>query len=173
MPRSIASLTIACALLLLVGSVEVRGQVPCAFVGDFAAFRDVVGPQTVGTCLEDEHLNETNGNTEQRTSGGLLVRRAEGGITAFTDGVTTWLNGPNGLESRPNDQQFPWELEVAAALPSFAIDRTAPSPSPSPLMSPSPCRFSCPVGSCTPSRSARRRSPRPRRAPGPSSDTPP
>jgi hypothetical protein len=138
MPRTIASLTIACALLLALGSVEVRGQVPCTFAGDFAAFRDVVGPQTVGTCLEDEHVNETNGNTEQRTSGGLFVRRAEGTITAFTDGVTTWLNGPNGLEIRPNGQQLPWEVELAAALPSLLVDGSAPSPSPSPLVSPSP-----------------------------------
>jgi hypothetical protein len=138
MPRTIASLTIACALLLVVVSVEVRGQVPCTFAGDFAVFRDVVGPQTVGTCLEDEHANEANGNTEQRTSGGLLVRRAEGTITAFTDGITTWLNGPNGLESRPNGQQFPWEVELAATLPSLVVDGMAPSPSPLVPMSPSP-----------------------------------
>lgn len=27
----------------------------------------------------------------------------------FTDGSTTWINGPYGLQARPNDARFPWE----------------------------------------------------------------
>ena len=32
-------------------------------------------------------------------------------FTAFTDGATTWVNGPNGLQSRPNGVRFSWERD--------------------------------------------------------------
>src|SRR5205823_7139768 len=35
-------------------------------------------------------------------------------LAEFTDGTTTWINGPNGLVSRPNGECFPWESCVAA-----------------------------------------------------------
>ena len=41
--------------------------------------------------------------------GGLLVWRKADNFTAFTDGGTTWVNGPNGLQSRPNGERFSWE----------------------------------------------------------------
>jgi hypothetical protein len=99
MLRTVASLIIAFVLILVAGSIEVSGQVPCTIVGGFAALRDGVGAQTVGTCLEDERVNAENGNIEQRTSGGLLLCRNGGPITAFTDGVTTWFDGPFGIQS--------------------------------------------------------------------------
>lgn len=136
MLRTVASLTSAFVLILVAGSVEVSGQVPCAVVGGFATLRDLVGPQTAGDCVEDERLNAENGNVEQHTSGGLLLRRDGSTITAFTDGVTTWLNGPNGLESRPNGNQFSWEVDLAAALPSWSS--ISPLASPAPLGAASP-----------------------------------
>ncbi|HEX2924089.1 MAG TPA: hypothetical protein VHS28_08695, partial [Chloroflexota bacterium] len=36
---------------------------------------------------------------------------------AFTDGVTTWVNGPEGVLDRPNDVRFAWEKESAASPP--------------------------------------------------------
>src|SRR5262245_56179157 len=86
-------------------------QPGCRFVLGFAALRDLVGAQKVGNCLEDEHFNLENGDAEQRTSGGLLVWRKADNFTAFTDGGTTWVNGPNGLQSRPNGKRFAWEKE--------------------------------------------------------------
>jgi len=87
--RTIASLDLGSAPVPAVGSVEVSSQLPCAIVGGFAYLRDAIGAQTVGVCLENERVNLENGNTEQRTSGGLLLRRTGGAITAFTDGLTT------------------------------------------------------------------------------------
>jgi hypothetical protein len=149
MYRTLASLTVACALLLVVGSVEVSGQAPCAIVGDFAILRDAIGSQTVGTCLEDERANVQNGNIEQHTSGGLLLRRTGSPIVAFTDGVTTWIYGPYGVQTRPNGQQFPWEVDFAAAMPSFVMTATAPPPPPgepaSPVALTSPAALASPA----------------------------
>ena len=137
MRRTVATLTIAFALMLLAGSVEVSGQVPCGFVGGFASLRALVGAEKVGGCLEDERVNPENGNAEQRTAGGLLVRRAGEGVSAFTDGVTTWVDGPNGLQSRPNDNRFAWELEtMAAAAALAATEPTATSTPPADALPP-------------------------------------
>jgi hypothetical protein len=87
-------------------------QPGCGFTLGFKALRDQI-PQVVGQCLENERVNQANGNTEQRTTGGLLVWRKADNWTAFTDGTTTWLNGPQGLESRPNTERFPWEQDAA------------------------------------------------------------
>src|SRR6185295_5840172 len=55
-----------------------------------------------GDCVENEWHNAENGDGLQRTTHGLLVWRAADNWTAFTDGYTTWINGPNGIESRLN-----------------------------------------------------------------------
>jgi hypothetical protein len=102
-------------------------QAGCVFTLGFKALRDQI-PQVVGQCLENERVNPANGNTEQRTTGGLLVWRAADNWTAFTNGATTWLNGPFGLQSRANaGPLFPWETGAvagggspAAAPPSAA-----------------------------------------------------
>ena len=74
MQRTVASLIIALALILVAGSVDVSGQEPCNIAADFAALRDLVGAQKVGDCLEQERVNPQTGSSEQRTSGGLLIR---------------------------------------------------------------------------------------------------
>ena len=80
----------------------------CRFVLGFAALETLI-PMQVGTCLDDEAHNPVNGDTLQRTSGGLLVWRKADNRTAFTDGYHTWVNGPEGLRERLNSQRFPWE----------------------------------------------------------------
>lgn len=127
----------AVAGLFVVGSVggpfPVTAQAdPCRFVLGFAALREAVGTAKVGTCLEDERFNQENGNAEQRTSGGLLVWRKGDNFTAFTDGGTSWVAGPNGVQSRPNAERFAWErdpVQPVAASPRPA----APAPAPAPL----------------------------------------
>ena len=102
-------------VLILAGAwwnAPASAQAPaCRFVLGFAALRDLVGREKVGDCLEDEHFNVENGNAEQRTTGGLLVWRKIDNFAAFTDGGTTWVNGPNGLQSRPNTERFAWERD--------------------------------------------------------------
>jgi hypothetical protein len=78
---------------------------PCDFKLGFAAMRDMIGPTIVGPCIENEHFNQQNGNAEQRTTKGLLVWRKADNWMAFTDGHTTWVNGPQGALWRYN-----WEL---------------------------------------------------------------
>ncbi|MDE2816436.1 MAG: NHL repeat-containing protein [Chloroflexota bacterium] len=82
----------------------------CQFVLGFATLRDLIGHDIVGECLEDQRY-AANGNSEQQTTGGLLVWRKADNVTVFTDGYRTWINGPNGLEQRLNTERFPWEIE--------------------------------------------------------------
>ena len=78
----------------------------------FKALRDVVGHEIVGECLENEHYS-ANGDSTQKTTGGLLVWRKADNHTAFTDGHNTWINGPNGLQKRLNTERFSWEPDYA------------------------------------------------------------
>src|SRR5439155_3666053 len=79
------------------------------------------------------HFNLENGNSEQRTSGGLLVWRKADNWTAFTDGTTTWINGPAGLASRPNGGPlFPWEASAPVATPAAVPDQSQATTPPSP-----------------------------------------
>jgi hypothetical protein len=67
-------------------------------------------PNVVGNCLDNGSINSGNGNVEQHTTGGLLYWRKSDSVTAFTDGTTTWLSGPFGVQSRLNsDAPFDWE----------------------------------------------------------------
>jgi len=129
MRQVVATLIVVMLLVWVSGAIDVHGQDACSFVGGFARLRDSVGADKVGACLEDEHFNADNGNTEQRTTGGLLVWRKADNFTAFTDGGTTWLNGPDGVQSRPNGERFSWETDpvtLANAAPSAAA---TPGPS--------------------------------------------
>lgn len=123
MTRSVIAAAFVCVVAAWsLPAAPSEAQEPCKFVLGFAALRDLVGAQKVGACLEDEHFNLENGNAEQRTSGGLLVWRKVDNFTAFTDGGTSWINGPNGLQTRPNSERFSWEKDpvrtVAGATPA-------------------------------------------------------
>jgi hypothetical protein len=101
-----------------IGSTEAPPAVPptpapCRFVAGFAALREMV-PEVVGECLEWERADPLTGDTQQRTTTGLLAWRKADNATAFTDGQGTWLNGPNGLAYRPNSHRFPWESNPTA-----------------------------------------------------------
>jgi hypothetical protein len=105
-------------LLLLIASIVLWWQATptvaqpaCQFLEGFATLRELVGADTVGDCLEDEHVNADTGDIEQRTTGGLLVQRAIDNVGEFSDGVTSWVNGPDGLQSRPSGERFSWESD--------------------------------------------------------------
>jgi hypothetical protein len=135
----------AFVLIALVGGgllqrTAASAQSQCAFTLGFAALRDQI-PAIVGDCLEDEHFNLENGNAEQRTTGGLLVWRKADNWTAFTDGITTWINGPEGLASRPNSGPlFAWESpapEPAAPAQQVIVVIVQPTLGPAPTATPS------------------------------------
>ena len=98
-------------VVLLLGVPPVQAQAPCQFILGFATLRDLIGPQIVGDCLEDQHFAE-NGDALQRTTRGLMVWRKSDNWTAFTDGFRTWVNGPFGVQQRLNTERFPWEVTV-------------------------------------------------------------
>jgi hypothetical protein len=118
--------TLALALLgwltvLFLGTDWTAAQVAtqCEFRLGFKLLHDSI-PEVVGGCLENEHHNPLNGDALQRTSGGLLVWRKSDNWTAFTNGSRTWINGPEGLQSRLNDARFGWETPPAPAVPPEA-----------------------------------------------------
>jgi beta propeller repeat protein len=87
---------------------------PCYFTLGFKMLRDMI-PSAVGDCRENEWHDAFNGDGLQQTTGGLLVWRKADNWTAFTNGSITWLNGPCGLQTRPNDgQPYSWEGRVGA-----------------------------------------------------------
>ena len=78
-------------------------------------FEELAGqiPSVVGTPTENEY-RAPNGDCLQHTTEGLMVWRKADGLTAFTDGSTTWVDGPYGIQSRDNGTRFSWE---APAVP--------------------------------------------------------
>jgi glucose/arabinose dehydrogenase len=104
------------ALLLGLAFAWLLQPAECRFQLGFAALRERL-PAVVGECLEDERHNPENGDTLQRTTGGLLVWRKADNWTAFTDGHRSWVNGPNGLQSRLNGERFAWEGSALHAAP--------------------------------------------------------
>jgi hypothetical protein len=82
----------------------------CDFVLGFERLHALI-PDVIGDCVVDEHHDPTSGDGVQETTRGLLVWRKADNWTAFTDGATTWINGPFGLEHRPNSQRFLWEMD--------------------------------------------------------------
>src|SRR5260221_12310073 len=96
-------LALLLALLVAAPAAPVPSPAACAFRLGFAALHDLV-PQVVGDCVTDEHHNPLNGDGLQETTRGLLVWRKADNWTAFTDGSTTWVNGPCGLQIRPNER---------------------------------------------------------------------
>lgn len=115
-------LSLVGALVLLVSTVRATAAAPdrqaCAFHLGFADVAALI-PDLAGECLGDE-VHSASGDALQPTTGGLLVWRKADNWTAFTDGSTTWINGPFGLQSRPNDQTFDWE--AASPRPSGPLE---------------------------------------------------
>src|SRR6188474_2336046 len=109
MPRRwFLSFALACCILAVPGHARaLPTPAPCTFTLGFQALHDLI-PEVVGDCTADADYG-ANGDALQPTTHGLLVWRKSDNWTAFTNGSTTWINGPYGLQSRPNDQRFAWE----------------------------------------------------------------
>ncbi|HEV7215701.1 MAG TPA: M14 family zinc carboxypeptidase [Chloroflexota bacterium] len=103
---------------------QAQAPAPCRFVLGFALLRSLT-PATVGDCLDDQQ-SAANGDAVQHTTHGLLVWRKADNFTAFTNGADTWVNGPFGLEQRPNDARFAWEANAThLALVQDAVVQTS------------------------------------------------
>ncbi len=116
------AILIGLVLFLLLPASVVAAE--CQFVLGFKTLRDLIGHDIVGECLENERY-AANGNSEQPTTGGLLVWLKADNWTAFTDGYRTWINGPNGLAQRLNTERFAWEADYA---PDGGIATPTPIP---------------------------------------------
>jgi hypothetical protein len=96
------------ATACLLAPAPASAQSTCEFILRFAALRDTIGADTVGSCLEDQRT-ALGGNAVQRTTKGMIVRRLSDNCVAFTDGYFTWIDGPEGLQLRLNTELFTWE----------------------------------------------------------------
>ncbi len=110
---------LALALVLLLGiSAAAAGsalaQPAPQFRMGFATLALVV-PGVVGQPIANEQFNSKTGQSIQPTTRGLMVWRKSDNATAFTDGATTWILGPDGLQQRPNGTLFAWEQPVAVS----------------------------------------------------------
>ena len=99
--------------LLVLFAAPTTAAAECEFVLGFATLKTLInlseGQDKVGDCLENERFDPVRGEAQQQTTGGLLVWHKADNWTAFTDGYRTWVNGPSGLQSRLNTEQFDWE----------------------------------------------------------------
>ena len=99
---------------LSAGGVPASASAPTFRLG-FKALADQI-PDVVGQPLENEHYG-ANGDSLQQTTNGLLAWRKADNWTAFTNGSMTWVNGPYGVQERPNTERFPWEDPASASVP--------------------------------------------------------
>lgn len=119
-----------CAAVLVSGGVALAREAPASpaaadpeFKLGFRALADLI-PGTVGDPLEAEHPG-AKGTTVQATAGGLMVWREAANWTGFTDGSSTWVNGPLGLQRRGNDERFDWETVSDVADTEVVVFRPA------------------------------------------------
>ncbi|HEX9015272.1 MAG TPA: hypothetical protein VF960_04635, partial [Chloroflexota bacterium] len=95
------------AFLRGIPAVSHVAKTGAGFQFGFKALSDLI-PDIVGLPLDNER-GISNGDTVQDSTGGYLLWRKSDGAVTFTNGSTTWLLGPNGLETRPNGAKLPWE----------------------------------------------------------------
>ncbi len=103
---------------------SVLAQTKPEFRLGFKALADQI-PLVAGEPLENEHWG-ANGDSLQQTTTGLMVWRKADNWTAFTNGSRTWINGPNGVKERANEERFEWE-SVATPTPQATPTQT-PAP---------------------------------------------
>ncbi|MCX6021287.1 MAG: class F sortase [Chloroflexi bacterium] len=142
MSRIVVALLLAFSFAALTPGSAIHAA-DCTFQFGFKTLHDTI-PGIVGDCRTNEYHNADNGDGLQETAGvnnqgGLMVWRKADNWTAYTDGGSTWLIGPNGLQRRPNDRRFSWEpnpegLPVVgggqAAAPAPPAAAPAPPPPP-------------------------------------------
>ncbi len=138
-------ISVILAGVILVGGLSswpVLAQTPppaCQIAPVFLMLRDLIGRERVGECVGAMARNDA-GDVNQPTTRGILTFRTTDLVTAFSDGQTTWLFGPNGLESRPTGTRLAWEntLPAVAPAPAAPVAAQAAPPPPAVPLSPTP-----------------------------------
>jgi hypothetical protein len=120
-----ARAAVVVALSFASSLTPVVAQTSCSFAPVFGLFRQVAGDAVVGECTEPATFAE-NGDITQATTKGLAVYRYADQTIAFTDGQTTWLYGPEGLQSRANSDRFAWEGQGARTVAAPSATGTIP-----------------------------------------------
>lgn len=107
----------------------------CQLAPVFLMLRDLIGKDRTGDCTSAV-IRSDSGDFNQPTTRGMLTFRPSDLIVAFSDGQTTWLYGPNGLESRPTGTRLSWEnttsTVAAAGTGTGATSTYASGPSSAP-----------------------------------------
>jgi hypothetical protein len=129
MRRLLAALTLLGSLSAAAPAALAQQPPACQFVLGFKDLHDM-DPGDIGDCI-DNQASQPNGDAQQHTSKGLMAWRKADNWTAFTNGYMTWINGPQGLQSRLNTDRFDWEAAPAPA-PAPAAPAPAPAASPAP-----------------------------------------
>lgn len=122
----VGSLLLAALLAVTPSFGQAEAQQACTLSPVFALLRDAVGADVVGTCTGDP-TTTPSGDVTQATTRGILVLRGLDSVPAFTDGSTTWLSGPSGLQSRPNADRFPWETAAPPVVASPSAESQLPA----------------------------------------------
>src|SRR5215212_4842158 len=116
----LVAIVVAAAVCYVLAPLGVVAQADCQFTLGFKTLRDKI-PEIVGNCLENEHFEPSTGTERQRTTGGLLSWRRADGWSTFTDGVTLWVDQPDGVSARPYARPQP------AALPTGRVEAAPPA----------------------------------------------
>jgi hypothetical protein len=121
---AVSAVALSLATFAPVG-VSLASAAGCSFSGGFATL-DAMIPNTVGGCLGNPSTL-SNGNTVQQTTVGLMAFNPADSVPEFTDGNTTWVLGPDGLQSRPNDQRFDYETPASQVAGVFITNEPVSS----------------------------------------------
>jgi hypothetical protein len=124
MTRRLLMVLVALLATLMLTTIPASAQAGPEFRLGFQTLAQLI-PDVVGQPLENERHDSHTGDSVQPTTTGRMVWRKATNTTAFTDGGTTWVIGPLGLQSRPNDARFAWEGAAVAVAPAAAGDVTA------------------------------------------------
>lgn len=117
--------SVVAALFVLMAATAPAAQAQtagCQFVLGFQTLHDAI-PDSVGPCT-DNITYLLNGDAEQRTANGVLAWIKADNLTKFSDGHTTWIDGPDGIVNRPNAERFPWEAPPTSSVAAARIPRS-------------------------------------------------
>jgi len=134
MKRSVLCILVL-TLVFAASATLAPAQTPPVFKLGFEALADRI-PDVVGVPVENEYFNLPNGNSEQHTTKGLMVWRKADNWTAYTNGYMTWVNGPNGVQSRLNTDRFDWEKDEPVAAAPTEVPLQLPPAAPAPTAQP-------------------------------------
>jgi hypothetical protein len=124
MTRRLLMVLVAVLATLVVAAIPASAQTAPEFRLGFQTLAQLI-PGVAGQPLENERHDPHTGDSVQATTTGMMVWRKATNTMAFTDGSTTWVMGPFGIQSRPNDARFEWEGASGPAAPAAPAGNVA------------------------------------------------